>query len=180
MLLIDTKNPMSSNLEVKKCGCKGIRKCAICHPDLIKPVTINSGEIFAKDRYVNPTYVYCLACARIRRLSDENRSKLEAFLGEQRKFECVCSSTSNDDENQFKLDGIYIRREFISEDEESYLVEQIEKQNRWVESQSGRFKQDFGPKANFNKRKLKYNTFTGRLNRTNREKNRVFVYRCLF
>ena len=40
------------------------------------------------------------------------------------------------------------------------MVLQIEK-HPWVESQSGRKKQDFGPQANFKKRKLKTSKFKG-------------------
>ena len=50
--------------------------------------------------------------------------------------------------------------EFVSELEETVIVQEIDKIN-WVESQSGRRKQDFGPKVNFKRKKIKLDTFKG-------------------
>lgn len=154
--------PIMTETSPFKCGCKGIRKCAICQPDLLSHV--NSSEIFSSSSERQPTYVYCIACGdRFRPLTSAICSKLESFLRDQTRFECVCGETTTPtDVKTIHLDGVYVKSEFLSSDEEAYLVEQIDGQNRWVESQSGRFKQDFGPKANFNKRKLKYSTFTGK------------------
>jgi alkylated DNA repair protein alkB family protein 4 len=49
---------------------------------------------------------------------------------------------------------------FISEDEERKLVEDIDK-GEWLPSQSGRFKQDYGPRANYKRKKLKLDKFQG-------------------
>lgn len=48
----------------------------------------------------------------------------------------------------------------ISEDEELELLQDIHAY-RWTESVSGRWKQDFGPTANFKKRKVKVGSFAG-------------------
>ena len=46
--------------------------------------------------------------------------------------------------------------DFISEVEEEKIVgELLGKEERWVDSVSGRRKIDFGPQANFKKKKLK-------------------------
>lgn len=158
MLTVNNKNEAVSTFINQKCACKGIRKCAICCPDLLNQP--DSTEIFPQKSLV---YAYCLACnnSSIQLLTPANRQKLESFLKNQNKFECICEHSDIPNEHQMRIEGIFLIREFINEIEETYLVSQIEEKNRWVDSQSGRFKQDFGPKANFNKRKLKLSTFTG-------------------
>jgi len=56
--------------------------------------------------------------------------------------------------------GVAIFTEFISAEEETHLIKEIEARP-WAKSQSGRLKQDYGPKCNFKKRKLKLDAFTG-------------------
>jgi len=56
--------------------------------------------------------------------------------------------------------GINIITDFISEEEERKLIEDIDL-IPWDKSQSGRRKQNFGPKANFKKRKTKVGDFKG-------------------
>ncbi|GFQ73360.1 alpha-ketoglutarate-dependent dioxygenase alkB homolog 4 [Trichonephila clavata] len=50
--------------------------------------------------------------------------------------------------------------DFISEEEESSLIDAIDL-IPWMQSQSGRKKQDFGPKINFKKKKAKIDNFKG-------------------
>jgi len=56
--------------------------------------------------------------------------------------------------------GVYVETNFISEEEENLLCQGID-QIPWVDSQSGRRKQDFGPKVNFKKKKIRIDTFQG-------------------
>jgi len=56
--------------------------------------------------------------------------------------------------------GLQIIPDFISEAEEVDLVQQLDLLT-WDKSQSGRRKQNFGPKANFKKRKTKVGNFEG-------------------
>ena len=60
----------------------------------------------------------------------------------------------------FFLLGIEIHPNFISEGEEHRLVQDLD-QIPWSTSQSGRRKQNYGPKANFKKRKAKVGDFKG-------------------
>ena len=60
----------------------------------------------------------------------------------------------------FKFPGVEIVPNFIAREEEAELVDKIDK-NLWKNSQSGRKKQDYGPKVNFKKQKLKMSTFNG-------------------
>ena len=56
--------------------------------------------------------------------------------------------------------GIKIIPDFVSEEEESKLVKDLD-EIPWDQSQSGRRKQNFGPRANFKKRKTKVGGFRG-------------------
>ncbi|KAL9826197.1 alpha-ketoglutarate-dependent dioxygenase alkB homolog 4 [Geothlypis trichas] len=60
----------------------------------------------------------------------------------------------------FPFPGVFLVEEFISEDEECEIVELMD-QDDWKPSQSGRKKQDYGPKVNFKKQRLKAGSFTG-------------------
>ncbi|XP_075220018.1 alpha-ketoglutarate-dependent dioxygenase alkB homolog 4 isoform X2 [Lycorma delicatula] len=56
--------------------------------------------------------------------------------------------------------GVYIKLDFISCDEEKQLLKALD-DIPWDLSQSGRRKQNFGPKCNFKKRKLRVGEFNG-------------------
>uniref|UniRef100_A0A8C8REJ0 AlkB homolog 4, lysine demethylase n=1 Tax=Pelusios castaneus TaxID=367368 RepID=A0A8C8REJ0_9SAUR len=60
----------------------------------------------------------------------------------------------------FPFPGVFVREEFVSQAEESEIV-QLMDQDDWKLSQSGRRKQDYGPKVNFKKKKLKAGGFIG-------------------
>ncbi|KAL2297274.1 hypothetical protein Nmel_016570, partial [Mimus melanotis] len=60
----------------------------------------------------------------------------------------------------FPFPGVFLVEEFISEDEECEIVGLMDRDD-WKPSQSGRKKQDYGPKVNFKKQRLKAGSFTG-------------------
>ncbi|XP_059208279.1 alpha-ketoglutarate-dependent dioxygenase alkB homolog 4 [Centropristis striata] len=60
----------------------------------------------------------------------------------------------------FPFPGVFLRENFISEEEEKKLISTMD-QDVWIESQSGRRKQDFGPKVNFKKKKVRVGGFSG-------------------
>ncbi|XP_044077684.1 alpha-ketoglutarate-dependent dioxygenase alkB homolog 4 [Siniperca chuatsi] len=60
----------------------------------------------------------------------------------------------------FPFPGVFLWEDFISEEEEKKLTSTMD-QDMWNESQSGRRKQDFGPKVNFKKRKVRVGGFSG-------------------
>uniref|UniRef100_UPI0037E7A40A alpha-ketoglutarate-dependent dioxygenase alkB homolog 4 n=1 Tax=Semicossyphus pulcher TaxID=241346 RepID=UPI0037E7A40A len=60
----------------------------------------------------------------------------------------------------FPFPGVFLLENFISEEEEKELISMMD-QDVWNESQSGRRKQDFGPKVNFKKRKVRVGGFRG-------------------
>ncbi|NXG21532.1 ALKB4 dioxygenase, partial [Grallaria varia] len=60
----------------------------------------------------------------------------------------------------FPFPGVFLAEEFISEDEECEMVELMDRDD-WKPSQSGRKKQDYGPRVNFKKQRLKAGGFSG-------------------
>ncbi|CAF0954979.1 unnamed protein product [Brachionus calyciflorus] len=146
---------MSENQKIS-CACKGIRKCVLCAPELIHNEIKDEKQLFQNSKNV---YIYCPKCNLCILLNNFLIDEINDFLNQKiSSISCTCNATSNN--NILKVNGIYVKNNFINEKEETFLLKEIEK-NKWVESQSGRYKQDYGPKANFNKKKLKYSTFTG-------------------
>ncbi|CAH1778589.1 unnamed protein product [Owenia fusiformis] len=117
----------------KQCACKGIRTCLVCEPTTIEQKLPNRRE----------TYLYCQKCEK-------------AWLQE----EGSTNDHSNHSGQSIQFPGVYVKTDFLTEIEEKTLVSEVEKQP-WVESQSGRRKQDYGPKVNFKKKKIKTASFTG-------------------
>ncbi|XP_069617423.1 alpha-ketoglutarate-dependent dioxygenase alkB homolog 4 [Ranitomeya imitator] len=60
----------------------------------------------------------------------------------------------------FSFPGVTLIEEFVTENEERDMVHVMD-QDEWRPSQSGRRKQDFGPKVNFKKQKIKIANFNG-------------------
>ena len=56
--------------------------------------------------------------------------------------------------------GAFVFERFITEEEEENLSNYMDS-GQWIPSQSGRRKQDFGPKANFKRKKAKLGNFKG-------------------
>jgi alkylated DNA repair protein alkB family protein 4 len=141
----------------QSCACKGIRKCAICIPKEQQSLVTDDIKL----KYYN----YCQNCGLCHLIQN-----IEDF----NEIEC-----NHDLEANIRINGILLIQNFIDENEEIYLVDEINK-SKWIDSQSGRFKQDYGPKVNFKKKKLKLQTFTGLpsyskllINRLNSIKNEI-------
>jgi len=74
--------------------------------------------------------------------------------------------------------GLIILKDFITEEEENQLVKDLD-DIPWTSSQSGRRKQNFGPKANFKKRKTKVGSFAGFPTTTRFIQDRFNTLSCL-
>uniref|UniRef100_A0A183TWI9 Anaphase-promoting complex subunit 2 n=1 Tax=Toxocara canis TaxID=6265 RepID=A0A183TWI9_TOXCA len=72
----------------------------------------------------------------------------------------VDSLDSLDAEECVSVDGILLVHDFLTEQEEEDLVKKIDKKE-WMISQSGRRKQDYGPRVNFKQKKVKMDRFEG-------------------
>ncbi|XP_035690677.1 alpha-ketoglutarate-dependent dioxygenase alkB homolog 4-like [Branchiostoma floridae] len=114
------------------CGCKGIRTCLLCEGER---TTVKAPQGHAK-RLVR--YMYCNQCHKAWRHMEGSRCQTE----------------------EMDFPGVLVVEDFITPEEEADIVTVIEG-TEWKVSQSGRKKQDFGPKVNFKKKKLKLGGFTG-------------------
>lgn len=121
------------------CGCKGYRTCLHCENEVPFSNKLN----FTDDDKQN-AYVYCPYCNK-------------AYPGWD-----VGDYTTHPEHKGDPVDypGVYINLNFLNESEEDYLIKEIDRV-KWDLSQSGRRKQNYGPKCNFKKRKLKVGEFSG-------------------
>lgn len=119
------------------CGCKGIRTCLKCEK-LFDIPNKNDSTFFRKDFL---PYFYCPECD----------SCWPSWDGQDHQ--------SHSGEAIY-VDGIFILKDFLSEVEENQLLEGLDGLP-WDTSQSGRRKQNFGPKCNFKKRRLRLGDFKG-------------------
>ncbi|XP_017773547.1 PREDICTED: alpha-ketoglutarate-dependent dioxygenase alkB homolog 4 [Nicrophorus vespilloides] len=121
----------------RPCGCKGCRTCLLCESTYGIQKSIDLNKDFG-------TYVYCPFCNKAWPgwNMDDYKSHPE-HKGEPIEFP-----------------GVYINCEFLSNDEEKVLLDCVDS-IPWDLSQSGRRKQNFGPKCNFKKKKLQLGQFRG-------------------
>ncbi|XP_077283915.1 alpha-ketoglutarate-dependent dioxygenase alkB homolog 4 isoform X2 [Arctopsyche grandis] len=118
---------------VRPCGCKGCRSCLLC--ETAAPL---------HDLQVENCYVYCPQCNLAWKGWNEN----------------IYKEHPNHSGESISFPGVYIQLDFISELEENALMKGIDEMP-WDLSQSGRRKQNFGPKTNFKKKRLRIGDFKG-------------------
>lgn len=145
----------------RKCGCKGIRTCIICeNQGKSRNVTQHDSSSAVR------TYTFCAKCNKAWKDLDETgeNNKLYGISGtstdtygaRQNGSDLECQHTGL----CMEFSGIEIIHDFVSGEEEEEICTTIDK-TPFVLSQSGRRKQDYGPKVNFKKQKLKMSGFTG-------------------
>ncbi|XP_038074327.1 alpha-ketoglutarate-dependent dioxygenase alkB homolog 4-like [Patiria miniata] len=141
------------------CGCKGIRTCLICeqqqHKTLIPRNFTSAEQVQLQNRgQVEESwesYCYCWRCNTAwgpRHTDDFANPPITELT--------ACDHTGR----ALEFPGVTVVPEFVSKEEEAELVRTIDA-SPWKPSQSGRVKQDYGPKVNFKRRKLKTAGFTG-------------------
>ena len=119
----------------RTCGCKGFNSCYICENEYgITPRDAAQEEVNKYDQVKN----LCILCYQL-----------------YTEKECL-----NCNEIHSAFPGIKVIRNFVTANEEKELIEELDK-IPWDVSQSGRRKQNFGPRANFKKRKVKVGSFNG-------------------
>ncbi|XP_014240100.1 alpha-ketoglutarate-dependent dioxygenase alkB homolog 4 [Cimex lectularius] len=121
----------------KICGCKGIRTCLKCECLF----DISSKAICSPDKENSNPYFYCHEC----------RMCWPGWEGQDH---------SDHRGEPITLNGIFLLADFLSPEEEEELLKNMDSLP-WEVSQSGRRKQNFGPKCNFKKRKLRIGNFCG-------------------
>lgn len=122
----------------RPCGCKGCRTCLQCEQTYgltTKPVILPKH---------NGTYVYCPFC---------NKAWPGWCLSDYKHH-------PNHPGSPLEYPGVYVELDFLNDDEEARLMRGIDG-TPWSLSQSGRRKQNFGPKCNFKKRKVQLGDFVG-------------------
>lgn len=123
------------------CACSGIRSCLLCER---KP-------------YSNETTNFmCWFCVNCWKLFKGDVS--DHIVNNTDILECSFHNAMH--ECNFNVDGIKVYPNFITRDEETQIIDGMEKME-WKLSQSGRRKQDFGPQVNFKKQKVKMGSFSG-------------------
>lgn len=140
IILLDFYSSSILNLKIMKprpCGCKGCRTCLICETQY----GADKLEL-AFDR--EKSYVYCPFCNKAWKGWDMNLYKEHPYH----------------EGDSIDYPGVYIKLDFINAAEEEMVMNGIDEMP-WDMSQSGRRKQNFGPKTNFKKRKIVPGSFEG-------------------
>ncbi|KAF0023028.1 alpha-ketoglutarate-dependent dioxygenase alkB homolog 4 [Scophthalmus maximus] len=104
----------------------------------------------------------CLVCEKLEekgQLEATGRKVVHHFLYNPETKLAVCKDAA-EEAASFPFPGVFLWEDFISEEEEEALISSMD-QDVWNQSQSGRRKQDFGPKVNFKKRKVRMGGFSG-------------------
>ncbi|XP_074642974.1 alpha-ketoglutarate-dependent dioxygenase alkB homolog 4-like [Tubulanus polymorphus] len=127
------------------CACKGIRTCLICENKCV-PLVGNEHQQSQRTLFndaAKKEFVYCNICKNGFLLTPS----------------CVNKHPDHSDVS-IEFPGIELVEDFIDDIEESKICAEID-QVQWIDSQSGRRKQDYGPKVNFKKKKLQMKVFSG-------------------
>lgn len=121
----------------RACGCKSFNSCYLCEAEY----GLSSREpALERIESIQAQRIFCPIC---RHLHDPLTGRPH-----------VCFQGLG------VFSGVEVHRDFISVAEEQRLIGDLD-QIPWDVSQSGRRKQNFGPKANFKKRKVKVGSFRG-------------------
>nr|XP_012614535.1 alpha-ketoglutarate-dependent dioxygenase alkB homolog 4 isoform X1 [Microcebus murinus] len=115
----------------RQCGCKGIRTCLICE----------------RQRGGDPPWQVPPA-------------KTHRFIYCSDTGWAVGAEESDFEGWGFPFPGVMLIEDFVTREEEAEMVRLMDLEP-WKLSQSGRRKQDYGPKVNFRKQKLKTSGFQG-------------------
>ncbi|KAE8744758.1 hypothetical protein FOCC_FOCC008574 [Frankliniella occidentalis] len=122
----------------RPCGCKGKRTCLSCEGEY----GLQHDDI--SDIQREKSYVFCPWCQK-------------AWPGWDMD---LYRHHPNHEGQPIDYSGIFIQMDWLSEEEEMSLIKGMDEMP-WDISQSGRRKQNFGPKCNFKKRKMKLGDFNG-------------------
>ncbi|XP_014086244.1 alpha-ketoglutarate-dependent dioxygenase alkB homolog 4 [Bactrocera oleae] len=126
---------------IRPCGCKGVRTCLQCEKDfnIQKPSLLQQ----LKDLQA---FSFCPLCERL-------------FEG-WNPWEVRDQHPEHNNHEGLPFPGMFVQEQFLCTNESEELMENLDVLP-WAISQSGRRKQNFGPKANFRQRKLKNGNFNG-------------------
>ena len=123
----------------KSCACTGVRWCAKCRDPLIR----------RSHRMDDPVQIPELLSKRPSHSGPNTQNRIHEFDVD---IQCAPSCSA--------FEGIHVIPDFISADEAGLLLAEIER-TPFVLAQSGKLKQHYGPKINFNKQKINAAPFKG-------------------
>ena len=122
----------------RACGCKGFNSCYLCEAEY----GLSSREpALERIESIQSQRIFCPMCRHLHDPMDGRPHVCFQGLGGV-------------------FSGVELHSDFISVEEEHQLIGDLD-QMTWDVSQSGRRKQNFGPKANFKRRKVKLGSFEG-------------------
>jgi len=138
------------------CACKGIRSCLICEPfkrlqqqqQLVDHPVNQQIEKPREEKTSTRSYTFCSICTD------------KAWLNPDHSTHGSVNCASDEGHKHITISGIHLFHEVITPQEEQEIISHIDT-TPWVESQSGRRKQDYGPKVNFKRQKVKMASFIG-------------------
>ena len=138
----------------ERCSCKGIRYCKICENQKQRnifnnKVIINIDDIIETESYPE-TKFFVRKDNLIEKLLVLFKNEIVNYSVEKQR---LLFDESFKDEKVF--DGIFIKPDIFNPQEEELIIKSLFG-NKWIESQSGRKKQDYGPKINYKKQKISF------------------------
>jgi DNA N6-methyl adenine demethylase len=162
--------PKETSEKLNTCTCKGIRICNICEEKKIKLNIVKNEEQYdfiidlthllkIKEFSENEIKEFYLDFNELQsnfELIDFNQIKLSIFEEIKKLSQEINFQTNNltFNSNNF-FEGFKLIKNFVNDEESKEIIQEVNSHG-WVNSQSGRKKQDFGPKINYKKRKVKF------------------------
>eukprot|EP00742_Colponemidia_sp_Colp-10_P001087 GILJ01001177.1.p1 GENE.GILJ01001177.1~~GILJ01001177.1.p1 ORF type:complete len:274 (+),score=18.13 GILJ01001177.1:87-908(+) len=122
-------------MSLGSCSCRGNKRCDFCF----------ASQNAVKHPEDMESLILCCKCSRL----------CPPFSKEDTSQDACNHAVS-----EHMLRGFHVIDNFISSEEEKTLVQAMDEAG-WVDAQSGRRKQDYGPMINYRNRKLKLDTFNG-------------------
>jgi alkylated DNA repair protein alkB family protein 4 len=135
-----------SSEQNKICSCKGIRTCAVC--EKIKNIESNILPMINLNILINHLIIDSNTNVTITHfnLNESDSQDLNKYIySEKEKLNKT---------NEYIFSGFFKITGLFKNSECSFLIDELNK-TEWIPSQSGRKKQDYGPKINYKKRKIK-------------------------
>jgi alkylated DNA repair protein alkB family protein 4 len=141
-------------IKIKQCACKGIRTCAHCENNKINTVKSDL-ELICLDEYVKATEITenDFTIKYFDFFFDEKLDSLKDSIHNE-KITIVYEKYTNTITDDL-FSGFYVISKLLKEDEIENILKEVNN-NNWLDSQSGRKKQDYGPQINYKKKKVKF------------------------
>uniref|UniRef100_A0A1A9Z457 Uncharacterized protein n=1 Tax=Glossina pallidipes TaxID=7398 RepID=A0A1A9Z457_GLOPL len=126
----------------RPCGCKGMRSCLKCEQDFqIEKISLR--ENLQKFE----SLAFCVECGRFYPGWEPEKVRQQ--------------HSWHQEQVGVDLPGVVVKENFLTMKEGQQLLDNLDHLLPWTLSQSGRRKQNFGPKTNFKRRKLRNGQFKG-------------------